>query len=124
MSFDFYLYRAAEGLGSLLEWEEDHAEPLGSLSDLQAQIDSIFPSLQWSQNADGSLTASDPSAVREVCELSLCASQGELVQFVITYASPSALRKLMTSLNLNYCCSPESGELRDPFAVGDAWGST
>ena len=124
MSYDFYLYRAAEGLGSLLEWEEDHAEPLGSVSELQARISSIFPSLQWTQNSDGSVTATEPSDACELLELSLTPTHGALVQFVVTYGAPPALRKLMTLLTLNYCCAPESGELKDPFAVGNAWGST
>jgi hypothetical protein len=121
MSFDFYLYRAATGLGSLQDWEEDHAEPLGTIAELRARIDSVFPFLQWKEGSDGSWFATDPRDSRELCEVSLRATQGELVQFVVTYASPPALRGLMQSLGLNYCCAPESGELRDPFSVGDAW---
>ena len=123
MSFDFYLYRAAPGLGSLLDWEDDHAEPLGSLGELRAHIASMFPLLQWEESPDGSWTATGRSDASEPRELSLRPAHGEMVRFVIAYASPPALRKIMTSLNLNYCCAPESGELRDPFSVGDAWGS-
>jgi hypothetical protein len=123
MSFDFYLYRAAQGLGSLLEWEEDHAEPLGLPSELRVQIDAAFPSLQWTENPDGSWTATDASETADLRELSIRSTQGQFVQFIVTYASPPALRTLMTTLKLNYCCAPESGELRDPFSVRDAWGS-
>ena len=123
MSFDFYLYRAAPGLGSLLNWEENHAEPLGTPSELRARIASLFPLLGWVEHPDGSFTASGPSDTPQRCEVSLRATQGEQVQFVVTYASPPALRKLMESLALNYCCAPESGELRDPFSVRDVWGA-
>ena len=121
MSFDFYLYRAAPGLGPFLEWEEDHAEPLGPPGELRVQIDAAFPSLQWTTNTDGSWTAVDTGEAPGLRELSLRATRGKQVQFVVAYASPPALRMLMTTLELNYCCAPESGDLRHPFSVGETW---
>jgi hypothetical protein len=123
MSFDFYLYRAPEGLGSLLEWEEDHAVPLGRLHELRDQIASLYPLLVWREDPDGSLSAQGNCDMAETCELSLRASQGEKVQFVVAYAAPPILRQLMGTLHLNYCCALESGELRDPFSADTSWGS-
>jgi hypothetical protein len=123
MSFDFYLYRAPSGLGSLLEWEEDHAEPLGRLPELRDQIASLLPLLVWREAPDGSLSAQGNCDMTETCELSLRASQGDQAQFVVAYAAPPVLRQLMSALHLNYCCAPESGELRDPFSVGATWES-
>jgi hypothetical protein len=123
MSFDFYLYRAPSGLGSLLEWEEDHAEPLGRLHELRDHIATLFPLLVWREEPDGSLSAQGSCDMTELCELSLRASQGEQAQFVVAYAAPPVLRQLMSSLQLNYCCAPESGELRNPFSVGASWDS-
>lgn len=123
MSFDFYLYRAAPGLGSLLQWEKDHAEPLGRPEELRDRISSLFPSLVWQEESDGSLSAESPSGSEERCELSIRASRGDQVQFVVTYAPPPVLRALMAALGLNYCCAPESGELRDPFSVAPDWGA-
>lgn len=124
MSFDFYLYRAVPGLGSLLQWQEDHAEPLGSPGELRDRISSLFPSLSWQEQPDGSLAAQGTDDSADPRELSLRASsENGQVQFVVTYASPPILRKLMVALRLNYCCAPESGELRDPFAVAEGWGT-
>ena len=122
MSFDFHLYRAAPGLPSLLEWERDHAEPLGEAHELRQRIGALFPSLTWQALPDGALDAQGTGASAEPIELTLRAAGDGQVQFVVTYASPPALRQLMSVLQLNYCCAPESGKLRDPFSVGADWG--
>lgn len=114
MSFDFYLYRAPRGLGPLPSWEEDHAEPLGTPRELRARIDLVLTSLVWHEDPDGSLSAQAAADAAETCELSIRASRGEQAQFVVVYAAPPVLRRIMDALNLYYCCAPESGELRDP----------
>ena len=120
MSFDFYLYRASPGLPALNDWEEDHAEALGTPVELRAKVAELFPNLTWHEAANGRMSAQGQAHGQSI-ELSFTPSKGPSVQFVVVYASPSVLRKLMEGLGLNYCCTPESGELRDPFSVGDSW---
>lgn len=120
MSFDFYLYRASPGLPAINDWEKDHAEPLGTPAELRARVSELFPGLTWRGDAGGRMSALG-QGLGESIELSLGPNKGPFVQFVVTYTSPPVLRKLMEALGLNYCCTPESGELRDPFSVGDNW---
>ena len=121
MSFDFHLYRAPPGLGPLNEWEEDHAEPLGSPAEVRQRVSQLFPALTWAESPDGTWRARGDAEAGEPIEVSFGALEGVSVQFIVTYAAPPTLRTLMTGLHLNYCCAPESGELRNPFAVGDTW---
>lgn len=114
MSFDLYLYRAPPGLAPLPDWEEDHAEPLGTPHELRSRIDLVLPLLVWRQEPDGSLSAQASADAAETCELSIRASRGEQAQFVVAYAASPVLRRIMDALELNYCCAPESGELRNP----------
>ena len=123
MSFDFHLYRAPAGLPSLLEWELDHAKPLGEAHDLRQRIGALFPSLAWQALPDGALAAEGTGDPGEPVELGLRADADGQVRFVVTYAAPPAQRRLMTALQLDYCCAAESGELRDPFSVGADWGT-
>ncbi len=120
MSFDSYLYRASPGLPALNDWEQDHAEALGTPVEVRAKVAELFPSLTWHEAADGRMSAQGQELGQSI-ELSFTPSKGPSVQFVVAYASPPVLRKLMQELGLNYCCTPESGELRDPFSVTDSW---
>jgi len=116
---DFYLYRAPPNAGGIHEWEEDHAEPLGSADDLIEQISVLFPDIEWYANEEGDLLGN--SANDNLHALRLRGLADETVQFIVVYASPGPIRTLMTGLHLNQCYVPEVCELRDPFAVGDAW---
>jgi hypothetical protein len=107
-------------VGPLLEWGDDHAEPLGRPCDVRDRISSLFPSLVWEERPDGSFAAQSTS-ISSPREVSVHASSNDQVQFVVAYASPPVLRKIMATLQLNYCCAPESGEMRDPFSVGPDW---
>jgi hypothetical protein len=121
MSFSFYLYRAAEGLGPWSTWSEMHAQPLGTRRELQARIESVFPAQKWElspQRAWACYAFDDARLPREV---SLMGTEDEVLRYVITYSAPPAIRTLMTALGLNHCYAPESDEIRHPFAVRDTW---
>ena len=116
---DFYLYRAPPNVGGLHEWEEDHAEPLGSADEVIETISALFPDLEWTGNEDGDLVGDSPSDGLHALRLRGIAD--ETVQFIVVYAGPGPIRKLMTGLHLNQCYIPEACELRDPFGVEDTW---
>lgn len=122
MSFDLYLYRAAEGSGPWSQWTEMHAQPLGTRAELQAAIAAVFPGLAWKEADDGVLaSAAQVDDARLPRELRLTGTRDEVLLYVICYSGPPALRTLMQALQLNHCYAPESDELRDPFAAGDDW---
>ncbi|WP_332777911.1 hypothetical protein [Polaromonas sp.] len=121
MSFDFYLYRAAADSGPMTEWKENRAEALGSADDVRLQLAQLFPLLRWEQHSDGSWSATSPHDGNAPRELALRETEPGVLHFVVVYAGPSVLRQLMQALRLTHCCAPESGEMRDPFAVDEQW---
>lgn len=121
MSFQMSLYRAAEGLGPPVAWEQEHRQPLGTKAELRQSLDRLLPGLRWSESGE-LLFASGPFGGEEhALELSLFGGPHERLLDFSVYASPPAIRLIMSGLDLNYCCAVESCTLRDPFAAGDHW---
>lgn len=121
MPFQMSLYRAAEGLGPPVTWEQERRQPLGTKAGLRQALDQLLPGLRWSESGD-LLFASGPFGVEEhALELSLFGAPNEQLLAFNIYASPPPIRLIMAGLALNYCCALESCELRDPFAAGDQW---
>lgn len=120
MSFNFYLYRAAEGLPPMDEWEEMHAEPLGEMEEIVRKLDSVLGGLHWStiENAwNGLGTAQDK------CHLDIWLhpdEDGTLRFIVMNKAPPSAMRKVCEAFDLNYVAAPEAGDLVDIHGYDDA----
>ena len=123
MPFQLSLYRAPEGLGPLVTWDQEHRVPLGTKAELREALDRLLPELCWSESHD-LLFASGPFDGEEhALELSLFGGSDEqLVEFQI-YASPPPIRLIMEGLGLNYCYAVESCELRDPFSAGERWSA-
>lgn len=98
-----------------------HAEPLGTRSELQAQIDLIFPARRWDLSHTSAWACYELDDARLPREIVLMGADEDIVDHVSVYSGPPAIRTLMTALGLNYCYAPESDELRDPFATGALW---
>lgn len=121
MPFQLTLYRAAEGLGPLNTWEQEHRKPLGTKAELRRALDELLPGLRWSER-ERLLWASGPFGGQEhALELSLFGDPDEELLDFKVYASPPPVRAIMSGLGLNYCCAIDSGELYHPFAAGDRW---
>lgn len=121
MPFRLSLFRAAEGLGPLRDWDREHREPLGSREEIRAALDRILPDLRW-RESDGMLFASGPFGGEEhAFELFLFGPPGETLIDVGVYSLPPAVRAIMSGLRLNYCYAEESDELYFPFEAGDHW---
>jgi hypothetical protein len=121
MPFQLTLYRAADGLPPLIEWDQEHRQPLGTKSQLRLLLDAALAGLKWSDH--GVLwSASGPWGGEEhAFELSLYGRPDEeLLDFRI-YASPPPIRVIMRALGLNYCFSMDSCKLYYPFEAGDCW---
>lgn len=119
MSFNFYLYRATEGLPPMTEWEEMHAESLGEMEEARRKLDSVFPGLRWSAVKDawnGMGTGQD----KYYLDIWLHPEEeGKLRFIVMNKAPPSAMRKVCEAFNLNYVAAPEAGDLVDIYAYDD-----
>lgn len=122
MSFHFDLYRAPPGAPPLLRWESNLAEPLGSADEVQARIAALLPELRWSKRPDAIVIGRTHGLPIEAISVVLQETEPGAVHFISVDASPAVLRRLMSAFGLNACCAQESGEMRDPFSVGAAWG--
>lgn len=119
MSFNFYLYRAAEGLPPMDEWEEMHAESLGDLEAARHKLDSIFSGLLWSESED---SLNGLGSEQDTCYLDIRLQpdeDGTLRFIVMNKAPPSAMRKVCEAFGLNYVAAPEAGDLVDVHAYDD-----
>lgn len=121
MSFYFELYRAPPGAPPLFQWESNLALPLGTLDDVKARVAALLPELEWSKNADGIVMGQTRGMPVEAIGVILQEMEAGQVFFIATDGSPGVLRRLMNVFGLNCCCAQESGEMRDPFAVGETW---
>jgi len=123
MAYFFFLYRAPPGSSSLLDWESNLAEPLGTKVELQADLARLLPGLQWSVSSNGIWVGTTRGLISEPISLHIHEVEADSVCFLSVAAAPAMLRTIMVALNLTCCCASESGELRDPFAVGSDWSS-
>ncbi len=124
MSYSFMLYRAAPDAGPLFGWESNQAAALGSGPTVQATLDALLPGLAWTTHPDGTITGTTFGLVDETIFLTLLGSRPGEVTFVSVAASPDILCTVMRALDLNCCCSSESGEMRDPFRDAATWDRT
>lgn len=121
MSFNFYLYRAEEGLAAMNRWTELRAEPLGTLEHVKAELTGLFPQIQWKLWGDAWI-GSGANYPAEGPYLDIVLSEhtpGQCHFVALNKAPPSVMRKIMARMNLNYVCAPEAGDLVDPYAYGD-----
>lgn len=121
MSFSFYLYRAAEGLGPWSTWTEMHAQPLGTRRELQARIEQAIPAQRWELSDKAAWAFYEFDDSRFPRELTLMGAEDEVLLYVITYSGPPAIRTLMTALGLNHCYAPESDTMYFPFETDQLW---
>ena len=121
MSFFFSLYSAAADAPPLLKWESNLANPIGAPAEVRARISSLLPELHWSDRTEVGLSARTRGLVDEGISIYLCEIESGIVSMISTDASPRVLRLLMSEFQLNCCCAEESGEMRDPFSVGERW---
>lgn len=120
MSFNFYLYRAAEGLPPMNEWEEMQAEPLGEVEDVKRKLDSVFPGLRWSGSED-SLNGLGSEQDTRYLDIWLQPDEDGLLRFIVmNKAPPSAMKKVCEAFDLNYAAAPEAGDLVDIDGYGDS----
>lgn len=119
MSFHFYLYRAAEALPPLDQWDAMHAEPLGDQQQVAAQLSLLFDGLPWDRSGDVWIAQRAGPAAAHL-DILLRAEDDGLVRFVVmNKAAPSVMRKVCEALNLNYVAAPEAGDLVDIHAYED-----
>lgn len=121
MPFRLSLYRAADGLGPMHDWEREHRQSLGVRNDVQAALDQVLQGLRW-EESDGLLFASCPFGGEDhACEIWLFGEPDEELLEINVYSLPPAIRAIMSGLGLNGCYAFESGELYYPFQAGDHW---
>jgi hypothetical protein len=119
--FRLSLFRAAEGLGPLHDWEREHREPLGKRDEVRSALDAVLPGLRW-EDSGGMLMASGPfDGEDHALEITLFGQADETLLDIGVYARPPAVRAIMSGLRLNYCYAQESGEPSFPFEAGDHW---
>lgn len=119
MSFNFYLYRAAEGLPPMDEWEEMHAEPLGAAQEVRRKLDSVLHGLRWSESG-GSLNGMGTEQDKCYLDIWLHPDEDGTLRFIVmNKAPPSAMRKVCAAFDLNYVAAPEAGDLVDVHAYED-----
>lgn len=119
MSFNFYLYRAPKGTGPMNDWQEMHAEALGSLAQVRERLDAVFPGLEWDEVAE-SWNGMGGDPLHYYLDLWLREEADGQVRFVVmNKAPPTAMRAVLGALALNHVCAPEAGDLVDPYAYGD-----
>lgn len=121
MPFRLSLFRAADGLGPLHDWEREHREPLGNRDEVRSALDAVLPGLRW-EDSSGMLMASGPfNGEDHAMEITLFGQPDEPLLDISVYSSPPAVRAIMSGLRLNYCYAQESGEPCFPFEAGDHW---
>ena len=119
MSFHFYLYRAARGIGPMNAWQGMQAEAIGTLAQVRERIDAVFPGLEWDEVA-GSWNGMGSDPLHYYLDLWLRDEADGQVRFVtMNKAPPSAMRAVLEALALNHVCAPEAGDLVDVYAYGD-----
>lgn len=120
MSFNFYLYRAAEGLPAMNEWEEMHAQPLAEVDGARRKLDSVLGGLRWSE-VEGAWNGL--GAEQDACYLDVWLhpdEDGTLRFIVMNKAQPSVMRKVCDAFGLNYVAAPEAGDLVDIHGYDDS----
>ena len=121
MPFRLSVYRAAECLGPMDEWEEEHREPLGTRDEVQTAVEQVFPGVRWEEE-NGFLFASvNLNDDEQSFEITLHGDPADELLDISIYSLPPAVRRLMVGLKLNHCYAPESGEMYFPFKAGDHW---
>lgn len=120
MSFNFYLYRAAEGLPPMNEWEEMHAVSLGEVEEARCKLDSVLKGLRWSAVEHGwnGLGTEQDKGYLDIWLLP--DEDGTLRFIVMNKAPPSAMRTVCEAFDLNYVAAPEAGDLVDIHAYDDS----
>ena len=121
LSVSFHLYRAVEGLGPMTTWDRMHTQPLGTRRELQRKLEEIFPAQRWECSSKSAWACYEYDDARFPREVRLMGAEDDVVEYVIAYSGPAAIRTIMTALGLNYCYVPETDELCHPFATGDSW---
>ena len=120
MSFNFYLYRAAEGLPAMNAWEEMHAQPLAEVDEAKRKLDSVLGDLRWRARGDawnGLGTEQDACCL----DVWLRPDEDGMLRFIVmNKAPPSAMRKVCEAFGLNYVAVPEAGDLVDIHAYDDS----
>jgi len=120
MSFNFYLYRAAAGLGPLNTWDRMQAEPLGSAEQLRERIAALYPQIRWTLREQTWSGLGPNGAGEPYLDLMLREDEpGVCRMVVLNKAPPSVMRRLLEALDLNYVCAPEAGDLVDVYAYTD-----
>lgn len=97
-----------------------HAFPLGTAEQVKEQLSTLYPEIRW-KYADGSWFGSGPNRVTDpYLDLLLREESTQKCFFVIlNKVPPSVMRNIMETMHLNYVCTPESGDLVDPYAYDD-----
>lgn len=122
MSFHFHLYRAKQGLGPMTEWEEMHAVPLGPVEAVKSRLSAIFPQLEWQQVREHwtALSPARHDVASPYLDVMLTEeTPGQCHFVVLNKAPPSAMRRIMEAMHLNYVCSLEANSLVDPYGYED-----
>jgi len=120
MSFNFYLYRAAAGLGPLNTWDRMQAEPLGSALQVRERIAALYPQITWTLRGQTWSGLGPRGAGAPYLDLMLREEEpGVCHMVVLNKAAPSVMRRLLEALDLNYVCAPEAGDLVDVYAYTD-----
>ena len=120
MSFQFYLYRAAEGLPPISKWNEMLAHPLGSMDVVKDQLAILYPQVTWKKSGGWWYGIGPDRGAEPYLDILLTEQEpGQCYFVVLNKAPPSAMRKIIEALNLNYVAAPESGDLVDPYAYDD-----
>jgi hypothetical protein len=123
MSFNFWVYRAPEGLEPVTKWPQMLSEGLGSPAKVSAVIKELLPSVKWLSH-EGHHTFGE--AVDPVYNggffLTLYENDTGSICLIATsnHASPSTLRAIMDRFSLNYCCT-DFGDFRKPHSVDNNW---
>jgi hypothetical protein len=121
MPFQLTLYRAADDVGPMNTWQEDHRRLLGTKSDVRAALDRVLPGLTWTEEGLLWFAVGPFSGQDHAVEISLHGDAHEPLHDFRIYASPPPIRAIMTALDLNYCFAVDSCELYFPFEAGDHW---
>jgi hypothetical protein len=120
MSFHFHLYRAPEGLPPINHWSEMMALSLGTVNQVKEGISNLFPEIKWKFNDRHWFGLGPHDRSGPYLDILLTEEEpGRCFFVVLNKAAPSTMRKIMESMDINYVCAMESGELVDPYAYDD-----
>lgn len=121
MPFRLSLFRAADGLGPLHDWEREHREPLGNRDAVRSALDGVLPGLRWEETGEMLMASGPFNGEDHALEITLFGQPDEPLLDISVYSGPPAVRAIMSGLRLNYCYALESGEPYFPFDAGDHW---